>query len=335
MKLPIQPPLPVMEAELVDTIPEGASWRYEPKWDGFRCVAFRDGAEIELQSKAGQPLGRYFPDVVASLAALGAKRFVIDGEIVIPVEGGLSFDALLQRIHPAESPAQLVAFDMLVDAKGRSLLEEPLSARREALDAFAAAHFDDPHRLRVSPWTADVKTAEQWLDMAGGALDGVVAKRADLAYQGGERTGMQKVKRARTVDCVVGGFRRGSRGQGVASLLLGLYDERGALDYVGFTSALTRELRAEFARLLEPLCGPSAFTGRSPGGPSRWSRGKSTEWEPVRPEIVVEVAYDHMTSGRFRHGTRFLRLRPDKLPRQCTVEQLQSGRGRTPLDIAA
>jgi ATP-dependent DNA ligase len=333
-----------MEAELVESLPQGEPWRYEPKWDGFRCLAFRDGSTVELQSKAGQPLGRYFPDVVAALAALGAKRFVIDGEIVIPVKGALSFDDLLMRIHPAESrvkklaaehPAQLIAFDMLVDDEGRSLVGEPLAVRREALDAFAEAYFTDPDRLRISPWTCDLKTAKKWLDAAGGALDGVVAKRADLPYQGGERTGMQKIKRIRTADCVVGGFRRATSGGGIGSLLLGLYNDEGSLDYVGFTSGLTRQLRAEFTRLLEPLRGPSAFGARAPGGPSRWSRGRSTEWEPVRPEIVVEVAYDQMTNGRFRHGTRFLRMRPDKLPKQCTRDQLYKRSGRMPRDIAA
>lgn len=344
MTLPIRPPLPVMEAEPVEALPQGGIWRYEPKWDGFRCVAFRDGSTVELQSKAGQPLGRYFPDVVASLAAIDAKRFVIDGEIVIPVKGALSFDDLLMRIHPAESrvrklaaehPALLIAFDMLVDEKGRSLLEEPLTVRREALDAFAETYFTDPDKLRVSPWTEDPKTAQRWLNAAGGALDGVIAKRADLSYQGGERTGMQKVKRVRTADCVVGGFRRASRGEGVGSLLLGLYNDEGSLDYVGFTSGLTRELRGEFARLLEPLIGPSAFGARAPGGPSRWNRGRSTEWEPVRPVVVVEVAYDQMTNGRFRHGTRFLRLRPDKRPDQCTRDQLYKRSGRMPRDLAA
>jgi ATP-dependent DNA ligase len=330
VKLPVLPPLPPMEARTAAKLPLGEEWQYEPKWDGFRCLVFRDGADVRLQSKASKPLGRYFPDVVAAVRALPQRRFVLDGEIVVPVGGGLSFDELLQRIHPAESrvrrlaaahPALLVAFDLLATG-ARSLLELPLAERRRRLEAFAAKHAPGGP-VRLSPATLDAAAARRWLEGRHGGLDGVMAKRLAEPYRPGERAAMVKVKRLRTADCVVGGFRYAARGGAVGSLLLGLYDDAGLLHHVGFTSSLTAAKRRELTARLEALRGGAGFTGRAPGGPSRWSTARSAQWEPVEPTLVVEVAYDHVTGGRFRHGTRFLRLRPDKAPRQCTFEQLQ------------
>ena len=331
MSLPLAPPYAPMEARLVDEIPSGPGWQYEPKWDGFRCLAFRDGDRIELQSKNGQPLARYFPEVVEHLRSLLARSFVLDGEIVIPLDGRLSFDDLLQRIHPAatrierlsrERPAVLIVFDLLVDASGKALIEQPLRERRRRLEAFAAKALAARDDIRLSPATEDTAQARAWLDMAGGTLDGIVAKRLDLPYQTGERTGMQKVKRRRTLDCVVGGFRYASGSRVVGSLLLGLYDAEGLLHHVGFTSGFPTAARTTLLAKLKPLIKPPGFTGRAPGGPSRWSTERSAEWEPLAPKLVVEVSYDHFTGDRFRHATRFLHWRPDKAPRQCTLEQV-------------
>jgi ATP-dependent DNA ligase len=331
VSLPLRPPYAPMEARLVDEIPAGPGWQYEPKWDGFRCLAFRDGDRIELQSKSGQPLARYFPEVVEHLRSLSARSFVLDGEIVVPVDGRLSFDDLLQRIHPAasriarlsrERPAVLIVFDLLVDAAGTSLVGRPLRDRRRMLETFAARTLAGRDDVHLSPATDDAGQARAWLDMAGGTLDGIVAKRLDLPYQTGERTGMQKVKRRRTVDCVVGGFRYASGARVVGSLLLGLYDADGLLHHVGFTSGFATAERKALLPRLAPLRKPPGFTGRAPGGPSRWSTERSAEWEPLEPRLVVEVSYDHFAGDRFRHATRFLRWRPDKAPRQCTLEQV-------------
>jgi ATP-dependent DNA ligase len=333
VSLPLASPYAPMEARLVDEIPTGPGWQYEPKWDGFRCLAFRDGDRIELQSKSGQPLARYFPEVVAHLQALPARAFVLDGEIVVPVNGRLSFDDLLQRVHPAasrierlsrERPAVLIVFDLLVDEAGKSIVWRPLGERRRRLEAFAARALAGRDDIRLSPATEDAGQARGWLDMAGATLDGIVAKRLDLAYQTGERTGMQKVKRRRTVDCVVGGFRYAAGTRVVGSLLLGLYDRDGLLHHVGFTSGFPAPTRKALLAKLAPLVKPPGFTGRAPGGPSRWSTERSGEWEPLEPRLVVEVSYDHFTGDRFRHATRFLRWRPDKAPRQCTLDQVTS-----------
>ena len=341
MKLPVRPPFPPMEALLVDEIPEGGPWQYEPKWDGFRCLAFRDGDEIDLQSKSGQPLGRYFPEVTAALRSLSAKRFVLDGEIVVVAGGGLSFDDLLMRIHPAESrirklaaetPATYIAFDLLVDEKGASLVARPLKERRRRLEAFAKKHFSRKKRIFISPATRDVARARRWFGMVGGGLDGVVAKALDLEYRSGERSGMQKVKSLRTADCVVGGFRYGTGKKVVGSLLLGLYGEDGKLHHVGFTSGLTGD-RRKLTAMLEELVRPPGFTGRAPGGPSRWSTERSGEWEPLRPKLVVEVRYDYFSGGRFRHGTKLLRWRPDKAPKQCTIKQVETESRSSSLDL--
>jgi ATP-dependent DNA ligase len=325
-----------MEALLVGELPTGDMWQYEPKWDGFRCLAHRDGGVVELMSKAGKPLSRYFPDLVAKLLQVKAKRFVLDGEIVIPFDGSLSFDELLQRIHPAKSrvdklaaehPAAFIVFDLLVDAKGQSLVEMPLAERRPALEKFMAANVKQGLSIHLSPATTTMAVVTKWFRSVGGGLDGVIAKRLDLPYMTGERTGMQKMKSMRTADCVVGGFRYASKGKVVGSLLLGLYDEGGLLHHVGFTSNVPTADKPAVTKKLEKLVKAPGFTGQAPGGPSRWSTKRSSEWEPLDTKLVVEVQYDHFSGGRFRHGTSFLRWRPDKAPSACTIAQVeQEGR---------
>jgi ATP-dependent DNA ligase len=331
-----------MSALLVPEIPEGPEWLYEPKWDGFRCIAFRDGDDVELQSKAGQPLARYFPEIVANVLKVKAPGFVLDGEIVIPIGKQLSFDDLLQRIHPAESrirklaaetPGLYLVFDILVDEKGNALNGLPLSARRKKLEAFAAKYLGKLQGIRLSPATAQLAQAKRWLRSAGGAMDGVVAKRADLEYRSGDRTGMQKIKLLRTADCVVGGFRYASKGGGLGSLLLGLYDVKGKLDHAGFCSGLTASLKKELLPKLESMVEPPGFTGQAPGGPSRWSTERTGDWQPLAPKLVVEVQYDHFTGGRFRHGTRLLRFRPDKAPKECTRKQVEQESRVSPLGL--
>ena len=332
MTLPIDVDYPPMEAALVDALPGGDGWQYEPKWDGFRCLAFKDGEDVALRSKSGQPFERYFPEIVAAVRALPVPRCVLDGELVVPEGDSLSFDELLLRIHPAasrvrklarEHAALYVVFDLLVDADGRSLVGEPLDARRVALERFAAKTFAKSPTFRLSPATRSIDTAKTWFDALGGGLDGIVAKRIDVPYRSGERSGMQKYKRMRTADCVVGGFRYGAKTEVVGSLLLGLYDDEGLLDHVGFTSNVPNAERAAVTRTLESLIEEPGFTGHAPGGPSRWSTERSGEWKPLRLRLVVEVRYDHFSGGRFRHGTSFLRWRPDKAPRQCTFEQVE------------
>ena len=339
MALPIKTTYAPMDALSVDAIPDGPNWQYEPKWDGFRCLAFRDGGKVELQSKSGQPLGRYFPELAEALLALPTTKFVLDAEIVIPDGQSLSFDALLQRIHPSvtrinklakETPGVLVVFDLLVDATGKDLSEQPLDVRRRELERFAAKAFKQSDRVVLSPATDDVKTARKWFAGVGGALDGVIAKRTDVPYQSGNRTGMVKIKKLRTADCVVGGFRYASKGGAVGSLLLGLYED-GLLHHVGFCSSFKTAERKKLAAMLEPLIQEPGFTGRAPGGPSRWSTERSGEWKPLAPKIVVEVRYDHFTGGRFRHGTAFLRWRPDKAPKQCLMAQVEQENETSPL----
>ncbi len=381
LNLPLQPPYPPAEAKSVAALPHESGWLYEPKWDGFRCLAFRWGDEVVLQSKAGQPLGRYFPEIVGALLALPVRKFVLDGEIVIRSGAGLDFDALLQRIHPAtsriqrlsqETPATYMVFDLLVDGKGRSLAAKPLSARRMALQEFAAATIGtEPdgkrskkglpkttlnsanQRIVLSPASADFATAEKWMrEGAASGWDGVVAKRLDCEYMSGERTGMVKIKRIRTADCVVGGFRwaRGAKASAgeakesktaspktadpkrrpteeVGSLLLGLYNKKGELDHIGFSASFSREERKKLKSILKPFLGGEGFSGKAPGGPSRWTRdARDTEWFPLKPKLVGEFQYDHFSGGRFRHGTKFLRWRPEKKPEQCTMEQIRPGK---------
>jgi ATP-dependent DNA ligase len=321
-------PVPApMEALLAAELPEGEGWQYEPKWDGFRCLARRDGDDVTLTSKSGKPLGRYFPDVVDMLRLLEDDDFLLDGELIIPVGDALSFDALQLRLHPAESrvrklaaehPAELMLFDLL-EIDGTDLTGEPLDTRREALERFFAKN--GSARLHLSPVTHDRNVALQWLERSGGALDGVIAKRSDLEYRSGERA-MVKVKQQRTADCVVGGFRYTEKKKEVGSLLLGLYDDAGLLNHVGFTSAIPAKERPALTAKLEKLIQPPGFTGSAPGGPSRWNTERSMAWEPLKPVLVVEVRYDQVSSGRFRHGTGFVRWRPDKDPKQCTYDQL-------------
>jgi ATP-dependent DNA ligase len=321
-----------MEALSVDTIPTGEHWQYEPKWDGFRCLAFRDGEKVELQSKSGQPLTRYFPEIVAALRALKAKTFVLDGELVVPMDGAFSFDALLQRIHPAasrvtklagETPALLIVFDLLAGGDGRSLVAHPLEERRKNLETFARRYLRAAPRIRLSPATTQLAQARGWLTRVGATLDGIIAKRRDLPYQAGERGGMQKIKNYRSADCVVGGFRYGEGKDVVGSLLLGLYDKAALLHHVGFTSTIKASERPALTQKLEQLIAPPGFTGNAPGGPSRWASKRSAEWRPLKPKLVVEVCYDHFSGERFRHGTRLLRWRPDKSPKQCTLDQVK------------
>jgi ATP-dependent DNA ligase len=320
-----------MEARQVAALPTGAGWQYEPKWDGFRCIGERDGTVRTLTSKSGKPLGRYFPEIEQALAAARNTRFVIDGELCIFHNGALSFEALQMRLHPAasrvarlsqETPALFILFDLL-SIGGKDLRKSPLSERRVQLEAL----FDkltSAGSFRLSPRTTSLARATTWLKQAGaGAVDGVVAKRLDEPYRSGERT-MTKVKRARTADCVVGGFRYGTDSRQVASLLLGLYNAAGKLDHVGFFSGIPEGTRATLTKQLEKLRGGQGFSGSAPGGPSRWATERSGDWVPVRNKLVVEVQYDQVSGGRFRHGTRFVRWRPDKAPRQCTLDQLGS-----------
>jgi ATP-dependent DNA ligase len=367
LHLPLQPPYPAAEAKSVKDIPHESGSLYEPKWDGFRCLAFRNGNEIVLQSKAGQPLGRYFPEVVSALLALPARKFVLDGEIVIRRGKGLDFDALLQRIHPAasrirrlsqETPATYMVFDLLVDDQAKALISKPLSARRKALQEFAGENLSTRTstklsrnrsktsnaaaakvRILLSPASSDFATAEKWMrEGAATGWDGVIAKRLDCEYKSGERTGMVKIKRIRTADCVVGGFRWARKGGEVGSLLLGLYNSDGELDHIGFSSSFTREDRKKLKSILKPLIVKDAtkgsFSGKAPGGPSRWTRDdRDTEWTALKPKLVGEFQYDHFSGRRFRHGTKFLRWRPEKKPEQCTMEQVISRNGKLQIKL--
>jgi ATP-dependent DNA ligase len=325
-----------MEARSVEEIPTGKEWQYEPKWDGFRCLAFRDGDKIFLQSKNGQPLARYFPDVVANVAKLPQQQFVLDGELVIPIGGALSFDELQLRLHPAASrvqklaaahPAVYILFDLLAEAR-ESYLRLNLRERRRLLEKFARSNLPSAKAIRLSPATTDYHVANNWFRKTGRDLDGIIAKRLDAAYASGERTAAVKVKRMRTADCVVGGFRYATGARVIGSLLLGLYGEDGLLHHVGFISGFKASERRALTEKFERLRKPPGFTGNAPGGPSRWSTERTGEWQPAAPKIVVEVAYDHFTGGRFRHGTRFLRWRPDKDPRQCTMDQVEHREGK-------
>jgi ATP-dependent DNA ligase len=327
--LPVPLDLAPMEAKLVGDVPAGPGWRFEPKWDGFRCLAYRAGDEVLLKAKSGKPLDRFFPDVVAMLQALPLDRFVVDGELTIDVEGAPSFEALQMRLHPAESrvrklaaahPAGLMLFDCLMALDGLPLLDAPLTERRKALEAIVK-RVGKTKLVSLSPGTTDRAQACAWLEDLGSHLDGVVAKRLDGPYVPGERA-MLKIKKIRTADCVVGGFRYAEGTQVVGSLLLGLYDDKGLLNHVGFTSTIKHAERPALTARLLKLKG-DGFTGDAPGGPSRWSTERTAEWVPLKPELVVEVAYDQVTGGRFRHGTRLVRWRPDKSPRQCTMEQIR------------
>ncbi|HEY6001322.1 MAG TPA: ATP-dependent DNA ligase [Anaeromyxobacter sp.] len=347
MPYPIAPPIEPMLAKASDALPAGEGWLFEPKWDGFRAIAFRDGPRLHLQSRELRPLNRYFPELEAPLLARLPERCVADGEIVIAGRSGLDFEALLLRIHPAESrvrqlaretPASIVLFDLLA-LGDRDLRGAPLSERRALLEG---ALSPGPASVLVTPATRDRAVAQDWFSRFEGAgLDGVVAKRLEGTYEPGVRA-MVKVKHARTADCVVGGFRWHKNGPGtmVGSLLLGLHDEAGKLHHVGICSAFTTARRKELVEELAPLRenaleqhpwrdwaewadGEAAPDRRMPGASSRWNRGKDLSWEPLRPERVCEVAYDHLQGDRFRHATQFVRWRPDKPPRECTYDQLE------------
>ena len=332
MSLPLPLDFPPMEAHTAKEIPTGPEWEYEPKWDGFRCLAFRDGDDVQLMSKSGQELERYFPEIVAALKQLKANRFAVDGELIVTQKRTLDFDALLQRIHPAESrikklsmetPATYVVFDLLVNERGANLTGSTLDERRAELEAFAHSVLAGQERVRLSPRTRDFGTAKAWFKRMAGPLDGVIAKRIDRPYDAGERHAMLKIKNLRTADCVIGGFRYGTKGKQVGSLLLGLYNEEGLLDHVGFCSGIAAADRADLTKKLEDLIEPPGFSGAKPGGPSRWSTERSAEWEPLAPKLVVEVQYDHFSGHRFRHGTKLLRWRPEKAPKSCTIKQVR------------
>lgn len=320
-----------MEAVLVPSLPTEPGWQFEPKWDGFRCLAFRAGHEVEIRAKSGKSLSRFFPEVLDNLRALPSRHFVLDGELVVPVEGELSFDALQMRLHPAETrirllaadtPATFVAFDCLLAEAHQPLLQEQFEQRRRILATLLKRKRQG---IAFTQSTRDLDEAKGWLAQRRVGFDGVIAKRLNQAYRPGERA-MLKVKRLRTADCVVGGFRYASNSRVVGSLLLGLYDDAGLLHHVGFTSALSKVDKLVLTAQLEKLIQPPGFTGDKPGGPSRWSNERSTQWQPLRPALVAEVRYDHVTGARFRHGTSLVRWRPDKSPRQCTFEQIGSWR---------
>ncbi len=329
-------PLPIdyapMEADTAREIPSGGEWEYEPKWDGFRCLAFRDGQKLDIMSKSGQPLARYFPEIEAALRLLAPKKFILDGELIVTEDRTLNFDALLQRIHPAESrinklaketPATFIVFDLLVNDRGDDLTGQVLDKRRSQLETFAQKFLQGQERIRLSPRTRDFDIAKSWFKRMAGPLDGIIAKRVDRPYASGERDSMVKIKNLRTADCVVGGFRYGSKNRLVGSLLLGLYDDAGLLNHVGFTSGLAVAQKGALTKQLESLIEPPGFTGSAPGGPSRWSTERSTEWEPLKPKLVAEVQYDHFSGNRFRHGTKLLRWRPEKRPADCLLSQVR------------
>lgn len=317
-----------MEARSRSDLPEEPGWVYEPKWDGFRCLAFKRDGRVELIAKSGKSLNRFFPEVVDRLAALPEARFGLDGEILAREGDAFSFEVLQARLHPAESrikrlsqetPAIFAVFDMLFDVDGADLRSRPWFERHARVEAFLKRH--QSADLMLTPGTTDRVQAQAWLDE--GKLEGVVAKAEAGAYLEGERA-MIKVKRARTADCVIGGFRYASDAPVIGSLLLGLYDDDGKLNHVGHTSGFAGVDKVALTGELEALRGGEGFSGRAPGGPSRWSTERSAAWEPVRPERVVEVGFDQVSDQRFRHGTKLMRFRPDKAPAQCRMEQLES-----------
>jgi len=323
-------PILPMEALLVGRLPEGKEWRYEPKWDGFRCLAHKRHNTVSLRSKSGKPLERYFPDILSVLQSLPAKVFLLDGELLIKGESGYSFSDLQLRLHPAASrvrmlaeaqPATFVIFDILETDDGLKTISAPLSERRALLESFWKQYCSKEDAIKLSPQTDSIAEALKWLYSSGWYIDGIVAKKSTDVYVPEERV-MQKYKLIRTADCVVGGFRYGKDSKEVGSLLLGLYDKEGRLNHVGFTSSIAKADKPALTRKLQKLIHEPGFTGSAPGGPSRWSTDRSTQWEPLEPKLVVEVSYDHVTEHRFRHGTKLIRFRQDMSPRQCTMEQL-------------
>jgi ATP-dependent DNA ligase len=338
----VEPPVEPMLAKIAESVPESGDYLFEPKWDGFRAIVFRGADDVFIQSRDSRPFDRYFPDLHEVFLAKLPPGCVIDGEIVIASKHGLDFDALQMRLHPAasrvaklaaEAPASFVAFDLLA-VDGVDVMASTQSERRKKLEKLLAKTTPPIH---LTPATRDRALAVRWLDeFEGAGLDGVIAKLATLSYQPGKRA-MLKVKHVRTADCVVAGFRWHKAGEGVVgSLLLGLYDDRGVLQHVGVTSSFTMAMRKELATMLEPLrknamkshpwrdwAGAAAESSRMPGAQSRWSAGKTLEWEPLRIERVCEVKYDHLQGDRFRHAAIFQRWRPDKRPSECTYEQLE------------
>jgi ATP-dependent DNA ligase len=319
VKLPLKPPVKPQLAKSARELPEGDAWCYEPKFDGFRTIVFRDGDEVQLQSRNGRPMNRYFPDIVEQVLELPHERLVLDGEMIVVVDGVQEFDLLSQRIHPAasrverlreETPAELVAFDLLAEGD-EVLCELPYLERRERLAAVVA----DP--VQLTPMTPDTDDAGQWLT---GTSEGVIAKQCDAPYQPGERKGMVKIKRVRTADAVVAAFRFGKEEGTLGSLILGMYDDDGQLHVVGHTSGFKAKEKRELLAKLEPH-----RTGeRGSGEPSRWKSDEELVWEGLRPELVVEVAFDHITGQRIRHGAKLLRWRDDKDPGECHISQLRS-----------
>jgi ATP-dependent DNA ligase len=325
--LPVSPPLEPMLARAAEQIPSGAGWRYEPKWDGFRVIVFRDGDDVHLGSRKGQPLQRFFPEILDPLRVALPSTAVADGEIIIATPHGLDFDALQMRLHPAESrvrrlaaetPSTVILFDLLAEGAD-DLRDRPLVTRRELLLGAVSANA----RVALTPQTADLEEATEWFTRYEGAgLDGLIAKPEDSRYRSGER-GWTKVKHLRTVDCVVGGYRLETKTGAVGSLLLGLYDDQGVLHHVGHTSSFSAQEKRDLVHTLAPLQGGESFGhGRTPGAPSRWTREKDADWTALRPELVCEVSFDHLQGQRFRHAARFLRWRDDREPRTCTYDQL-------------
>jgi len=329
--LPLKINYPPMEAKRKDILPEGSEWQYEPKWDGFRCLVFKDGEQLDMRSKSGKDLARYFPEVRDSLKNLQPEKFVLDGEIVLPQESGFSFDLLLQRIHPAasrikklsiETPAQFVLFDLLVDDLGNSLVEQSFRKRRSELAKFAAKYLHSTTDIFMSPATENVEVAQRWRAQFHNKLDGIVAKKLDLPYQSGNRNGIVKFKWLRTADCVIGGFRYEKGEDYLGSLLLGLYDEHHHLIHVGFCSSFSTAEKKELTKLLKQYTTEESFHGGALDAPSRWQSSDKKKWRPVSSTLVAEFSYDHFSDGRFRHGTKLLRWRPDKNAEQCTFEQI-------------
>jgi ATP-dependent DNA ligase len=334
MSLPFGPPLEPMLAKLSRTIPKGDGWQYEPKWDGFRCIVYFDGQEAYLQSRDKKPLARYFPELRERLEQVLTRPVVLDGEIVIMGPNGIDFDAMLMRIHPAESrvrmlagktPSSFVAFDLL-GVESQDLREAHFEQRRAALDRVIGAG-EAP--LYVTPMTRDPKVAEEWFNRFEGAgFDGIIARPLKGAYAPGQRT-LAKIKHLRTADCAVGGFRwlKDHEGTAIGSLLLGVYDGAGTFHHIGHTSSFDAQQRRELVPLLAPHVTDDDIgfgKGRTPGTPTRWTQGKDASWVRMRPELVCEVNFDHLQSGRFRHAARFLRWRPDKPAGDCTYDQLDT-----------